>query len=226
MQGLLGAWRHARWIYRALSIIAIVTSSLAATAVASAAPYFSPGYKGDTSFRNDLPAPLPPVTLGTGKYPNLLVDRAGTAHILFAQDGGTDSPDTLAFCNLQRGIKQCASNGLAPNPQAPDVSGNFPGGNHDFDGPAPLVIGNQLFAVDRRFPDQFNTPTGGTSDSNVFEWASSDGGATLTGPGQIGDNQMAGGAVVFGDPSAPSVGTISRTQTGGTTFQGSGPGQY
>jgi hypothetical protein len=214
------------------SLLITFTASLVLTAPASAAPYYSPGYKGTESFRNVTPAPLPPLLLGTGKYPNLLVDRAGTGHILFAQDGGTDAPDTLAFCNLQRGIKTCASAGLAPNPQAPDASqggdfaGNFPGGNHDFDGPAPLVIGNQLFVVDRRFPDVFTTPSGATSQSNVFEWSSVDGGATITGPGQIGDNQMAGGAVAFGDPSAPSIGTISRTQTGGTSFQASGPGEY
>ena len=37
---------------------------------------------------------------------------------------------------------------------------------------------------------------------------------------------MAGGAIAYGDPRAPSVGTISATQTGGTTFQGSPGGAY
>jgi hypothetical protein len=80
--------------------------------------------------------------------------------------------------------------------------------------------------LERRFPDIFNTPASTTSESNVFEWSSLDGGATLTGPGQIGDNQMAGGAIAYGDPGAPSIGTISRTQTGGTFFQGSPAGTY
>jgi hypothetical protein len=80
--------------------------------------------------------------------------------------------------------------------------------------------------IDRRFPDIFKTPGEKTSDSNVFEWSSVDGGATLTGPGQIGDNQMSGGAIAFGDPGAPSIGTISATETGGTFFQGSLTGQY
>src|SRR6202011_3407748 len=119
------------------------------------------------------------------------------------QDGGSSGPDTLASCSLQRGIKRCGSSGTAPNPQAPDPSqggafiGNFPGGNHDFDGAAPLVIGNDLFVVQRRFPDVFPTPAGSnppTSDSNVFEWSSSNGGAPVSPPGMIGDNQMAGGA--------------------------------
>lgn len=199
---------------------------------ASAAGYHSPGYKGIKSFANVVPAPLPSIALGTGKYPNLLVDGAGTAHIVFAQDGGTTSPDTLPYCNLQRGIRSCAPSGAAPNPQAPDPSlggnfvGNLPAGNHDFDGPVPLSIGNELFVVDRRFPDTFATPGGGTSQSNVFEWSSSDGGATLTGTGVIGDNQMAGGAVAFGDPAFPSIATISATETGGTFFQATAPGQY
>jgi hypothetical protein len=214
----------------AAALVALVASVFVGPA--SAASYHSPGYKGTKKFRSATQKPLPPISLGTGKYPNLLVDGAGTAHIVFAHDGGASAPDTLAFCNLQRGIKTCASSGNVPNPQAPDpsqggiFSGNIPSGNHDFDGPVPLAIGNQLFVVERRFPDVFNAPGSTTSDSNVFEWSSVDGGATITGPGQIGDNQMAGGAVAYGDPSAPSVGTISRTETGGTFFQGSPAGSY
>jgi hypothetical protein len=203
---------------------------LAHVGSASAAGYHSFGYGGKTNFRNVAPQPLPPISLGTGKYPNLLVDGAGTAHIVFTQDGGSSSADTLGFCSLQRGIKTCAAEGVAPNPEPPppegDYAGNFPAGNHDFDGPVPLVIGNELFVVQRRFPDRFPTPAGTTSDSNVFEWSSSDGGATLTGPANIGDNQMAGGAIPYGDPNALSIGTISRTETGGTFFQGTQPGVY
>jgi hypothetical protein len=203
-------------------------------AASAASPgYHSPGYAGQTNFgANVTPTALPAITLGTGKYPDLLVDAAGTAHVVFANDGGTSAPDTYSVCNLQRGIKQCATSGTVPAPATPDpaqggiFSGNIPSGNHDFDGPVPLDIGNQLFVIERRFPDQFPTPAASTSDSNVFEWSSSDGGATLTGPGDLGDNQMAGGAIAYGDPSAASIGTISRTETGGTFFQGTGPGSY
>src|SRR4051812_22120317 len=164
----LGARRLAlRWL-------AVTATAVAAAALAGpveAKPYFSPGYKGTKSFANVTPAPLQSISLGSGKNPDLLVDRAGTAHIVFAQDG-SDAPDTLSVCNLQRGIKQCASGGLAPNPQSPDPGeggdfiSNFPAGNHDTDGPAPLVIGNQLFVVDRRFPNVFRTPDGNTARSN------------------------------------------------------------
>ena len=141
------------------------------------------------------------------------------------------TPSPTATCNAAS--RRALHRGRAPNPQAPEggdgkgeFSGNFPGGNHDTDGPVPLAIGNQLFVIDRRFPDVFKTPGEKTSESNVFEWSSVDGGATLTGPGQIGDNQMSGGAIAFGDPAAPSVGTISATETGGTFFQGSLAGTY
>ena len=217
---------------RRLVAATLTLAALALASSASAAPYRSPGYKGTKSFAKVVPPPLAPIALGTGKNPNLLVDAAGTAHILFAQDGGAEAADTLAFCNLQRGIKTCASRGVTPNPTAPDPGeggifiGNSPGINDDNDGPVPLVVGNQLFVVDRRFPDFFHTPPGGESDSNVFLWSSVDGGATITGPGQIGDNQMSGGAIAFGDPAAPVIATISRTQTGGTTFQASPSGTY
>ncbi len=80
--------------------------------------------------------------------------------------------------------------------------------------------------MDRRFPDAFQTPDGSTSGSNVFEWSSTDGGATPTGPGLLGDNQMSGGAIAFGSPDAPSIGTLSRTQTEGTFFQAAASGTY
>jgi hypothetical protein len=217
---------------RILMGAALSFAALAPNALAAGGGYHSPGYAGSTGFKNVVPAPLPSIVLGTGKNPRLLVDQSGTAHIVYAQDGGATSADTLAYCNLQRGIKRCATGGLAPNLQAPDPSlggdfaGNFPAGNHDTDGPVPLAIGNELFVIDRRFPDTFTTPGGGTSQSNVFEWSSADGGQTLTGPGMLGTNQMAGGAIAYGDPAFPSIGTISASQTDGTFFQGTAPGQY
>ena len=149
-----------------LVAVALVCLFVAAFAGrAGAVSYHSPGYKGNKSFGNVVPAPFPPITLGTGKYPKLLVDESGTAHVVFAQDGGSEAPDTVSYCNLQRGLTACASSGNAPNPQAPEggdgkgvFSGNFPGGNHDTDGPVPLAIGNQLYVIDRRFPDVFKTP--------------------------------------------------------------------
>ena len=219
----------------ATTVSAVATPAVATPAVAlarSAPSYHSPGYRGKTAFPRVVATPLPAITLGTGKYPSLFVDPAGTAHIAFAQDGGAAAPDAIAYCGLQRGRRSCAQTSPVTSPQAPDPSqggvfaGNIPSGNHDFDGPVPLDIGNQLFIVDRRFPDLFNTPDMSTSESNVFEWSSVDGGANITGPGTIGDNEMGGGAIAYGGTANPSIGTISRTQTVGTFFQGVPAGQY
>ena len=70
----------------------------------------------------------------------------------------------------------------------------------------------------RRFPDAFPTGDGNTSDSNVFEWVSDDGGATFSGPAMLGDN-AASDAIVFGGPDKPQIATITRTQTTGTEVQ-------
>ena len=121
---------------------------------------------------------------------------------------------------------RCPTRGAPEPSEGGEFSGNLPYLNHDFDGPVPLNVGGQLFVVERRFPEIFKTPAATVSDSNVFEWSSVDGGATITGPGQIGDNQMAGGAIAYGNPNAPSIGTISATETGGTFFQGSPGGTY
>ena len=212
----------------ALAALALILPASAAARPSTA--YHSPGYRGLAHRPVVVPTPLPPVTLGAGKDPSVLVDAAGTGHIVFSTDGGGGAADTVSYCRLPRGQNACgATSTFAPTAPAGGASGpfegNFAGGNHDFDGPVPLVISNQLAVVDRRFPDVFTTPGGGTDDSNVFLWTSNDGGATFTGGAQIGNNEIGGGAIVYGS-SSPSIGTISRTQTGGTTFQGSGAGQY
>ena len=223
---------------RVVVTVTIVAGLLAFLPVAPAGAarrvpsYHSPGYKGTTKLPNVTPTPIAPITLGAGgKLPSVLVDAAGTGHLLSAQDGGADSPDLVSYCRLARGQKACAStSALTPDAPAGGASGpfegNFPGGNHDTDGPIPIVQGNQLYLVDRRFPDAFTQPDGKTGESNVFLWASQDGGQTFSGPAIIGDNQMGGGAVAYGGEDHPSIGTISRTQTGGTFFQGAGAGQF
>ncbi len=204
----------------------------AATAGAKPAPsYHSPGYKGTTKLPNVTPAPLAPITLGAGKLPSVLVDPAGTGHLLFSQDGASVAPDVVSYCRLARGQKACAStSALTPDAPAGGQSGpfegNFPGGNADTEGPIPITQGNALYLVDHRFPDAFTQPDGKTGESNVFLWASQDGGQTFSGPAIIGDNKMSGGAIAYGGEDNPSIGTITRTETGGTLFQGVGAGQF
>src|SRR3954452_24759421 len=147
--------------------LALLTALLpAASADAQPSGYRTPGYKATTSFGKNVTAtPLAPITLGTGKNPNLLIDAAGTAHVVYTQDGTeADVPDTVVSCLLQRGQKQCAAGqgGLAPTSppggSPGPFAGNFGAGNHDTDGAVPLNIGNQLFVVQRRFPNVFTAP--------------------------------------------------------------------
>ena len=63
--------------FRLASAAVIGLVALAFAGSASAVTYRSPGYKGKLRFGKVVPQPLPPITLGTGKYPNLLVDRGG-----------------------------------------------------------------------------------------------------------------------------------------------------
>ncbi len=222
--------RAAAWVF-AIAPAALLLAPPAALARRPPS-YHSPGYKGTTRLPRVTAKPFPPTVLGTGKYPNVLVDGAGTGHVTFSQDGGSSNPDTISYCRLLRGQKTCSSTTSSLAPVAPPGGqsdpyiSNFPGGNHDFDGSVPLAIGNQLFLVDRRFPDTFPTPGGVPSESNVFLWSSDNGGGSFTGPGTIGDNQIGGGAIAYGGSASPSIGTISRTETGGTYFQGVPAGQY
>ena len=175
--------------------------------------------------------PIAPITLGTGKFPDVLVDAAGTGHILYATDGGGDQADGVSYCRLARGQKGCAAtNALTPQAPAGGASGpfagNLPGANDDNAGPVPIDQGNALYLVDHRFPDVFPQPGGGTGDDNTFLWASQNGGQTFDNPVIIGTNQMGGGAIAYGGENNPSIGTISRTETGGTFFQGIGAGQF
>src|SRR5689334_21824643 len=114
----------------ALFLIAI----LAVPASARAASYTSPGYHGTHRVPKVAAAPPPaPVRIGTGAHPNVLVDAAGTAHIIWDQavPGGADQ---LHYCRLPRGAKGCVA-ASALNVDQPDVPGNNLTSNVDSDGP-------------------------------------------------------------------------------------------
>src|SRR4051812_14421949 len=119
--------------HRTAGFIALAFLTVLAPAAADAKTrgYVTPGYKGNSSFgKNATATPLPAITLGAGKNPNLLVDRAGTAHVIFTQDGTqADAPDTVVSCLLQRGQKQCGAGqgGLAPVNQPGGTPGPFAG---------------------------------------------------------------------------------------------------
>lgn len=190
--------------------------------------YRTPGYRGVCKAPRTRPArPLPPVVLGPGRRPNVLVDAAGTAHIVWTQDGG-DSPDLLRYCRLKRGATAC-DNPPATHAFFPEQPGeyNSPAFNEDFAGPRVVAIGDELALITHRYPNSVEKPDGGDVSRSTYMWVSDDGGSSFTGPGLVGNGEPTGGAAVFRTPSGDArIGLISDTRTGGTFFQAIAPGLY
>ncbi|HEY5428151.1 MAG TPA: hypothetical protein VIK04_03475 [Solirubrobacteraceae bacterium] len=204
--------------------IAVLVCAIVAVLPAAAAArqiYRSPGYR----WNHKLPkvAPVIPgklIKLGDGQYPHVVVDAAGTGQIAYSsgviQNFG---PSVVRDCVLPRGQTGCTANaGLVP------AEGGDPQYNIDYEGPTPLVIGNQLLMIDHRYPNPETLPDG-TTGYPEFLWTSEDGGRTFTGPGIIGNLAASGNAVVFGGDN-PQIGVITDTMTGGTIFQATPPGAY
>ncbi|NLT05455.1 MAG: hypothetical protein GXY03_04000 [Solirubrobacterales bacterium] len=185
--------------------------------------YRSPGYPGVCKSPRTNPAPpLPPVVLGTGHDPEVAVDAAGTAHVVWSEDGG-NAPDVLRYCRLKRAAKGCdnppATRGLIP------TQPGEPAFNEDFNGPVVAVVGEDLAVITHRYPNVVDKPDGASSRT-TYMWISRDGGNSFSGPAIVGDGEVNGVATVFGTPDAPRIGLISDTKTGGTFFQSIRPGVY
>ena len=190
------------------------------------AVYHSPGYKGVCRASKTKPQdPLPPVELGDGgRSPQVLVDAAGTAHIVWNQDGGDTGPDQLRYCRLKRGATSCDKT-AALIPQQPGLN-NSPAFNEDIAGPRIVAVGDDLVFISHRYPNVVAKPDATSTDRTTYAWISDDGGNTITGPVIVGDAEPSGGAVVYGTPDGPRIGLISDTRTGGTFFQQISPGTY
>lgn len=186
--------------------------------------YTTPGYKGTRTLPRTGPAPAPPsVTLsGNGWKPDVLVDAAGTAHVVWVDNvdaSGADLPnDLLHYCRLPRGATACSN----PN-QTPFDPASTP--TDDFAGPRILQIGDGLVVLTSRYPAVVQHPDGETSDRTLYASTSTDGGTTWSPPAIVGTQQASGDAIVFGG-AAPRIGVVSDTETGGTAFQSVVPGQY
>lgn len=148
------------------------------------------------------------------------MDAAGTAHIVWNQDGGETGGDQLRYCRLKRGATGCDKT-AALIPQQPGTY-NSPAFNDDIAGPRVVAIGDDLVFLSHRYPNVVAKPDGTQTDRTTYAWISDDGGNTITGPAIVGDGEPSGGAVVFGN----RIGLISDTRTGGTFFQSIAPGTY
>ena len=189
--------------------------------------YRTPGYKGTCRSPKTRPQdPLPPVALGeNGRDPQVLVDAAGTAHIVWNQDGGEAGPDLLRYCRLKRGSKSCDNPPQTASlfPAQPGV-GNSPQFNEDLGGPRVVAVGDDLVFVSHRCRNVIGEPERlHTSRGRRGTWVD---------PTTRGDSDLAAGWW-WGTPSRPAGRRCSArpegasavrpdlpdTRTGGTFFR-------
>jgi hypothetical protein len=153
-----------------------------------------------------------PITLAQqGRYPQVLVDLAGTAHIVWTEDNGSNA-DVLRYCRLKRGAPSC-DNPAATQRLVPVKSytglGDSPARDRDVAGPRVLSIGKQLVLLSHRFGTQYPKPDGDpfALPYTTLMWLSNDGGNSFVGPSIIGWSAPSGDAVVFGPPGNESIAT-------------------
>ncbi len=186
--------------------------------------YRTQGYTGKRALPTTGPEPTPAATVlsANGWKPDVHVDAAGTAHIVWVDDvdaaGQGLANDLLHYCRLPRGATACNNPTQTPFDPAQTPS-------EDFAGPRILQIGDGLVVLTYRYPVVVDHPDGATSDRTLYAYTSVDGGTTWSAPTIVGTQEPSGGALVFGG-LAPKIAVISDTQTGGTRVQTIVPGQY
>ena len=105
-----------------------------------------------------------PVVVGPGSHPTVAVDADGTGYITWIET--TSSADTFHYCKLPAGATRCAARF------------DYSDANQDVDGGYALLPGgNRVLLVEAR---------GVTPNRVKLLWSSTDGGATFSGPTQIG----------------------------------------
>ena len=199
---------------RRLVIAIAIVIALPAVAAGRTGSYHTPGYTGTHRMPAVEPRALPPLTIGTGEDPSLLVDAAGTAHIVWNQPVAGNA-DELHYCRLPRGARACTNSSVLQITE-PDSPGNGAQTNNDTEGPRALAVGNELLVLSTRSPNVVPNPgcndpdpsTCPSSDSNNYLFTSEDGGTSFASPGLIGTNGPSFGAIAFGAAS-PFIGTLS-----------------
>ena len=150
--------------------------------MAAAGPVYRdpPSYKGIKKAPPTVAAPAPqappPLTLsGAGNSPDVLVDEAGTAHVVWNQPGG-ELPDAVGYCRIKRGATACDTTATLQS----EIDPTDP--NARYDDTVGLEIervGDQLLVFSKRYPIVRDKPDGASS-STVIAWSSGDGGTTWT----------------------------------------------
>jgi len=168
------------------------------------------GYKGIKRVPRTGPAPAPPsISLGAGQRPDVHVDAAGTAHIVFNEEAPAGGADVTHYCRIPRGATACDNPNGTP---FPPITAPY---SADFDGPKIAQLGDGLVVLSHRYPAVVRQPDGEDRDRTTYMWLSADGGDTWSGPAIVGTGQINGDLAVVGD----RIAVISDTVTGGTTVQ-------
>jgi hypothetical protein len=187
-----------------------------------------PSYRGTSKAPPAKPPPQVRVTLsnsGDAKHPDVLVDEAGTAHIVWNEGRGDDS-DAAVYCRLKRGASDCDTRATLTWDKSYD-SGDGPQFNIDNDGPRIVRVGNQLLVLSKRYPTVADKPDGASSHT-VVAWTSNDGGSTWPDPGDpaiVGKHNL-GRLAVLGPPEDPTILNIAHDPFCGMCVEGYRSGQY
>ncbi|MFL5844415.1 MAG: hypothetical protein ACJ762_06950 [Solirubrobacteraceae bacterium] len=195
-------------------MVAAVMAALAGTtaqATAATRPVYRdpPSYAGVKTAPKTVAAPAPqappPLTLSeAGSFPDVLVDEAGTAHIVWDEDRG-DLTDVVVYCRLPRGASACETRTELRS----DVAESDQDARYDSAVEAPRIVqsGDQLLVFSKRYPYLRQKPDGGGS-SSVIAWSSGDGGTNWTTTPSIVGKWNLGQTVVIGGDEEPTILTL------------------
>src|SRR3954453_11935495 len=93
-------------------LAALLALVVCAAPAAASKIYRSPGYHGTVKLPHTIPAAIPaPIALGMGEKPQVMVDAAGPAHVIWSESGGNDA-DAIHYCRIKGGARQCDVNQL------------------------------------------------------------------------------------------------------------------
>ncbi len=186
-----------------MGILAIACVALPAPAGGAPVYRDPPGYKGIKKPPKTKPQPLPPAVelSANGTNPDVLVDEAGTAHITWNDERGSDS-DAAMYCRLERGATACDATAMLTWEKTYGV-GDGPQFNNDYLGPRIVRVGDQLLILSKRYPTVADKPDGASS-STMIAWSSNDGGASWSSAAIVGKWNL-GQVVQIGPGDDPSL---------------------
>lgn len=195
---------------RRVAITAAAVAMLVADAPAAGRVVYRdpPSYQGVRTAPKTAAAPAPQapppfVLSGAGSFPDMLVDEAGTGHVVWNEDRG-DGADVVVYCRIPRGASACNAR-TELRSEIPDSS---PDARYDSGGPPKIArLGDQLVVLSKRYPVVRNKPDGASSHT-VLAWSSSDGGTAWTAAPKIVGKRNIDELVVIGSDEDPTIFTI------------------